>query len=470
MLPLRSLLNPDPPDRRSDRRRLPAHALPMASARETQSTLATTMEKHRLPSRRGSRNAAYVPRSKTQGPVRYPPFEDVSDAAAREVAKYEIDAFGYIQQCCEHIPYNSTKKDFFEKTGRESIEAFSYEFRIPGQQLKYKVMWDYNIGLVRMTPFFKSLGYAKTKPSQMLDKNPGLRDISPSITGGSVGAQGYWMPFRCARAVCATFCYDIAGALIPLFGPEFPMECIPATYPEFGEMIINQQLVMEATMEAEASRDAYLSRKATTQNGLLMYVPHDSHRAARGEELHPYLRPGGFSPWTPIRRNNSGARPVRHELFPPHGHRTTRTYPYAGGVSLPPIHPRQEEAQSQGPISYWDPLHRDSIDAPATAFIPGDWERRYAGASAPEPRPGFAAFSSSPAREDAAATRSGKDEKRTGNGLVADYAAAATLVRLQTEDQEAPGLTDGPAPVGSQDSLPGHAGRWTQRPGRARSC
>ena len=58
-----------------------------------------------------------------------------------------------------------------------------------------------------MTPFFKCLGYPKvtcvtatqqnsiadslqTKPSQMLDKNPGLRDITPSITGGSVSAQG----------------------------------------------------------------------------------------------------------------------------------------------------------------------------------------------------------------------------------------------------------------------------------------
>ena len=55
--------------------------------------------------------------------MRYPPFEDVNDAAAREVAKYQIDVFGRIQQCCEHIPYNSTKKDFFEKTGRESIEG-----------------------------------------------------------------------------------------------------------------------------------------------------------------------------------------------------------------------------------------------------------------------------------------------------------------------------------------------------------
>ncbi|KAJ6444453.1 APSES transcription factor Xbp1 [Purpureocillium lavendulum] len=142
------------------------------------------------PNARSSRNTPSLPRFKTQGPVRYPPFEDVNDAAAQEIAKYQIGAFGHIQQCCEHIPYNSAKKDFFEKTGRESIEAFSYEFRVPGQQTAYKVMWDYNIGLVRMTPFFKSLGYAKTKPSQMLDKNPGLRDISPSITGGAVSAQG----------------------------------------------------------------------------------------------------------------------------------------------------------------------------------------------------------------------------------------------------------------------------------------
>jgi len=81
------------------------------------------MNDHRPPSARSSRNAACVPRPRTQGPVRYPPFEDVNDAAAREVAKYQIDVFGRIQQCCEHIPYNSTKKDFFEKTGRESIEG-----------------------------------------------------------------------------------------------------------------------------------------------------------------------------------------------------------------------------------------------------------------------------------------------------------------------------------------------------------
>ncbi|KAM4056783.1 hypothetical protein HRG_003648 [Hirsutella rhossiliensis] len=229
------------------------------------------------------RSAASLLKSRTQGPVRFPPFEDVGAHIMQEIVAYQISSFGQIQQCSEHIPYNSTKKNFYEKTGRESIEAFKYEFRVPGQQATYKVMWDYNIGLVRMTPFFKCLGYPK-----MLEKNPGLREISPSITGGSVSAQGYWMPYRCARAVCATFCHDIAGALIPLFGPEFPLECTPPDSQFFGDMVISHQLVVEATMEAEASRHAYESRKEAALNGSMYQptyrtqVPNSPNRAVIG--------------------------------------------------------------------------------------------------------------------------------------------------------------------------------------------
>ncbi|RFU77271.1 apses transcription factor xbp1 [Trichoderma arundinaceum] len=134
-------------------------------------------------------------KAKLQGPINFAPFEDIDQASYQEMCRFRVIPFGQIRQNCEHIPYNSSKKDFFEKTGRESIEVFKYEFRLPGEDISYTVMWDYNVGLVRMTPFFKCLGYPK-----MLDKNPGLRDISPSVTGGAVSAQGYWMPYRCARA------------------------------------------------------------------------------------------------------------------------------------------------------------------------------------------------------------------------------------------------------------------------------
>ena len=38
---------------------------------------------------------------------------------------------------------------------------FQYTFTVPGDERKYLVVWDYNVGLVRMTPFFKSCKYIK---------------------------------------------------------------------------------------------------------------------------------------------------------------------------------------------------------------------------------------------------------------------------------------------------------------------
>ncbi|KAM0280919.1 hypothetical protein ACHAQH_003808 [Verticillium albo-atrum] len=197
-------------------------------------------------------------KSKPRGPINYWPFEDVDDATRREVERFQVTPFGQIQACCAHIPYNSGKKDFYEKTGRESFEVFKYEFKLPGVDTEFTVMWDYNVGLVRMTPFFKCCKYGKTVPAKMLSLNPGLKDITHSITGGAILAQGYWMPYNCAKAVCATFCYDIAGALIPIFGPAFPSECVPPGDPDFQRMIINSKIIYDAQREAEMTRrDVY---------------------------------------------------------------------------------------------------------------------------------------------------------------------------------------------------------------------
>ena len=106
----------------------------------------------------------------------------LDEPALREVQRFQVRPFGSIQQTCERIPYNSGKKDFFSKTGREGFEgwlclfvfvglgvrvmadgevAFHYEFKVPGDDAIYRVMWDYNVGLVRMTSFFKCRGYSK---------------------------------------------------------------------------------------------------------------------------------------------------------------------------------------------------------------------------------------------------------------------------------------------------------------------
>ena len=106
------------------------------------------------------------------------------------------------------------------------ITVFQYVFKVEG--VEYVVMWDYNVGLVRMTPFFKCCKYPKvsidtfvlywpardvergrpggrqgkeradlllisssqTTPAKMLNANPGLKEITHSITGGAIMAQG----------------------------------------------------------------------------------------------------------------------------------------------------------------------------------------------------------------------------------------------------------------------------------------
>ncbi|GAB1316636.1 Transcriptional repressor XBP1 [Madurella fahalii] len=189
-------------------------------------------------------------KGRVKGDVNFPPFETLDDASLAQVRRFKVEPFGSIQDTCRRIPYNSGKKDFFSKTGRECFEIFQYAFKMPGDDHPFTVMWDYNVGLVRMTSFFKCHGYSKTTPAKMLNQNPGLKDITYSITGGSIKAQGYWMPFACARAVCATFCHKIAGALIPLFGPHFPLECVPEKTAGFGRMVIDPAIVTCAKRDA----------------------------------------------------------------------------------------------------------------------------------------------------------------------------------------------------------------------------
>ncbi|KAJ4385504.1 hypothetical protein N0V93_009932 [Gnomoniopsis smithogilvyi] len=247
-------------------------------------------------------------KSKAKGTVNFPPFESLDEHSLREIRRYQIYPWGKISEYCRHIPYNSGKKDFYDKTGRESFEVFQYIFKVPGDESEYTVMWDYNVGLVRMTPFFKCCKYSKTQPAKMLNLNPGLRDITHSITGGSIAAQGYWMPFNCAKAVCATFCAPIAGALIPIFGPDFPSQCTSADAPEHGRMQIDQMIVVESVREADMFRRMYANATSVAANNHLPshHLQHHQHYT----QMHHY----SHGPALPSPTSNSSPRHGRRAL------------------------------------------------------------------------------------------------------------------------------------------------------------
>ncbi|OTB06330.1 hypothetical protein M426DRAFT_9817 [Hypoxylon sp. CI-4A] len=256
MLSVASLLNPAPPGPPINRY-FPSPASSSSSPTTSLPDESGLLDEPVMAKQKIPKSTALLPTSRPKGVINFPPHESLDEASLFQVGKFRVHSFGNIQNHSRHIPYNSGKKDFFDKTGRESFEVFQYDFKVPGDETEYTIMWDYNVGLVRMTPFFKCCKYPKTTPAKMLNLNPGLKEITHSITGGSIMAQGYWMPFRCAKAVCATFCHNIAGALIPIFGPEFPSLCPPPESPDYGRMIIDPAIVAQATREAELYRRLY---------------------------------------------------------------------------------------------------------------------------------------------------------------------------------------------------------------------
>ncbi|TRX93094.1 hypothetical protein FHL15_005962 [Xylaria flabelliformis] len=302
MLSLSSLLNPAPPGSSFGTKLPPSpeSSSPTDSCGEDSMFLdRPTMPKQKMP-----KDAAIFTKSKPKGAINFHPYEDLDEVSLHRVRRFQVHPLGKIREYSRHIPYNSGKKDFFEKTGRESFEVFQYVFKVPGNDVEYAVMWDYNIGLVRMTPFFKCCKYPKTTPAKMLNSNPGLKEITHSITGGSIMAQGefqaeifdkiksayfwnkgYWMPYQCAKAVCATFCCNISGAMIPIFGPDFPVLCTQVNSPEYGRMIIDPAIIIRSTREAEYYRHVY----SNTASG------NDSPKRSRRVFRNPYDGSGHHS-------------------------------------------------------------------------------------------------------------------------------------------------------------------------------
>ncbi|RKF65892.1 putative apses transcription factor xbp1 [Erysiphe neolycopersici] len=255
MLSVASLLNPVKSEQ-NEMSSLPSKS--SSRVRKSSPSKLPTTTKKQVP----KKYEMLIPKPTFYGDIRYPPFEELDEQIMDDIRRFQVNSLGMIKDQSRHIPYNSGKNNFLEKTGRESFEVFYYDSRIPDEHKDYTVMWDYNIGLVRITPFFKCCNYTKTTPAKMLAQNPGLRDITHSITGGELTAQGYWMPFSCARDLCATFCHHIAPALIPIFGPSFPSICVHPKTPEYGRMIISPKTISEAAIQAKSSCSFILAAKA----------------------------------------------------------------------------------------------------------------------------------------------------------------------------------------------------------------
>ncbi len=134
------------------------------------------------------------------------------------------------------------------------------------------------------------------------------------------------MPYKCARAICATFCLPIAPALIPLFGPTFPSECRAPGNPGYRDMTIDPRIIEAATLEARNLRSirvepssSFASRPAAAPKHRHILEPRPDQRSYErrlpGPECERLIQPSPqrapSSSWKAVNSATSPITPPR---------------------------------------------------------------------------------------------------------------------------------------------------------------
>lgn len=365
MLKIHSLLNPSALQDNSRLREASVSPPPTPAYTQASSTISTPRlqtPSTASPTKRPKlvKDAAIFVRGTPKQPVNYVPFECTEDALyfsaeqqqelAKQHERFEVfpngrgDA-GFIADYQRHIPYSSDKKAFFGKTNRDAFEGtyaarpspcprsssdrshslpihFPYagcsgaaaaiccHVGLPGRSRPHHAFLQGTQVLQGMLPssttLRRSLTSFQTTPAKALTANPGLKELSHSITGGALAAQGYWMPYACARAVCLTFCYPIRWALTPIFGPSFIKDCLKPEHPGFCRFKIGSDVIRFAQQDAEDMRSGPSTRKGSP-------IVHGDGHIVGTQDIPRSVPPSG----TPLKQLRPRKEPPRFKLGSP---------------------------------------------------------------------------------------------------------------------------------------------------------
>ena len=114
------------------------------------------------------------------------------------------------------------------------------------------VIWDYETGFVHLTGIWKAslnaegaaqptASHSKADIVKLLESTPKqYQAYIKRIRGGFLKIQGTWLPYKLCRILARRFCYHIRFALIPIFGADFPEECLHPNDPGYGELRLDE--------------------------------------------------------------------------------------------------------------------------------------------------------------------------------------------------------------------------------------
>jgi hypothetical protein len=84
------------------------------------------------------------------------------------------------------------------------------------------------------------------------------------------------MPYEAAKAIAATFCYDIRWALTPVFGKDFPSKCLPPNDTRFAKFLIDPEIVRNCTAETNRFRKEGASYRLMASTAPILLSPLDT--------------------------------------------------------------------------------------------------------------------------------------------------------------------------------------------------
>ncbi|KAL1924950.1 uncharacterized protein VTP21DRAFT_4604 [Calcarisporiella thermophila] len=196
---------------------------------------------------------------------------------------------------------------------RGFIPVFEYTI---GEHL---IMWDRETGEIHFTGIWKALGRAKSEIVKMVDANPRLQ--VKRIRGGLLNIQGTWIPRESCRVLASRCCYSLRYELIPLFGPDFPDECIHPSQPEYGKLVLNDQKTT-TLVHSKRKKQPSVSSHSNVQD--------DGESYLRGKE-DDSLRKGAVSQNL---KDDSSRSPKRSKLNSPRGMEQLLNYEENSSPSL----------------------------------------------------------------------------------------------------------------------------------------
>ncbi len=137
----------------------------------------------------------------------------------------------------EDTSFISKKKYSTNVDERNYLTVFEYKLNDNNW-----IIWDYSTGYVFFTGLWKSCGNNKTDIVKLVENFPNLSNAVKRVRGGFLKIQGTWLPFDIVKNLAKNFCFNIRYCLIPIFGEDFPNQCLKPSDLNFGKLIdLNSQ-------------------------------------------------------------------------------------------------------------------------------------------------------------------------------------------------------------------------------------